>query len=580
MKKNNTVKFIFLTTLIFILIIIMFSVFHLLQYEGFNPSDDGVIAAQSFRLMHGEIPHKDFIAIRPAGSGYLHLLDFIVPIPMMEAGRWLTVFEYFFYSSCWIFLILIVLNKTDFSRRYPLLTGSLILIAFCLTIQIKQTFPWTTVDAIFFTSFGLTFLFQSIDFSSFKLNKTASAIAALLFMSCAALCRQTFVFPLCISGLAILIGGYHSKKIFPALLAGITGILPILIYFIYLILNSALPDFINQMTGRTELFHTGIFEYGVHLFYTPWLALYLIYAFILFALRFKKNNFQKYLNSADGLTALLISSCSVAMFFSEFQKTIPFVFFWTVLYLSCRLYLAKHRGNFLFLSFASLLLAWTGSISLGDNSPLFCSGILISVIAMQLFLLHEDFVTTFFKKKKKAFQIGSLISALSILSFTIYSQGRFNYRDLPRDQLTETLKEYFPEMGNIHTNKNTRAYYDELLRIKNELHIPQNHLVVLPNNAAIYPLLNSGNPFPVDWAQGNEYIGAKDKMFADIKSAIKTEKLYILVDKMDSKYMFDGFEPFKPDYPFNHEYLPIIETSEICTKANIDSPFFNIYISN
>ncbi len=579
MKKNNGGRYIFLSCLIFILIIILFTLFKLVAFEGFNPSDDGVIAAQSYRLLHGEIPHKDFIAIRPAGSGYFHMLDYILPLPMMEAGRWLTIFEYFIYAACWLFLALLAVQKVNFIREKPLIISCLLVIAFCLTIQIRHLFPWTTVDAIFFDSLGILFLTSGFAFNSFTIKNYFSVIIAFIFLSIAALCRQTFVLPLGFAGLAVLIAGYRSGKLTRAILTGLTGILPILIYFSYLFNQGALPDFKNQMTGRTELFHTGIFEYGVHLFYTPWVLLYFFYFVLLFAPLFKKFIPVKYMNLFDLVTACIIVVTSIAMFFPNYQKTIPFVFFWTCMYLTGRLWLAKKKGIPLFLSIAVLVVSWTASISLGDNSPLFCSGILISVVFMQLFVLHEESLHAFFSQNKKRLTAFP-VSAAFALAFTIYSQGRNNYRDLSRTYLTEKLDDYFPAMGNIHTCANTRLYFDELMRIKNELQIPSGHLVVLPNNAAIYPLLESPNPFPIDWAQANEYIGAEDKMLTDIKSALTSQKLFILVDKMDSKYMFDGYEPFKPDYDFNHAYLPLITNAGLCTKVHLNNPFFDVYISN
>lgn len=580
MKKNNTAGYIFLCSLVFVLIIISFTICKLVPFEGFNPSDEGVIAAQSFRLMHGEVPHKDFISIRPAGSGYLHIIDFLFPIPFIEAGRWFTIFEYFIYAAIWLFLMITAINNSRLIRDFPVRISACILIAFCLTIQIKHIFPWTTVDAIFFTSIGFLSYFRSIDFSTFRLIKPAAAFWGILLMSIAALCRQTFIFPVGVSGLTILIAGFRSKKLFSALLTGIAGCLPVVSYLIYLNAHAAFNDFIDQMTGRTELFHTGIFEYGVHLFYTPWVILYACYTLVLILLKTNKNGTLKNLLYFDLITFLIIAGSGFAMFFTSTQKTIPFVFFWTTLYLTIRLIFCKKPGKVIFISLAGLLLSWTGSISLGDNSPLFCSGILLTIIASQLFKLYEMPLTHFFKNNDKLFKTSLPVISILILSFTIYSEGQFNYRDLSRNNLTEALNNFFPEMDDVHTNKNTYAYFGELMRLKNELHIPLNDLVVLPNNAAIYPLLNSRNPFPVDWAQCNEYIGAEEKMNADIRSALGHKDIVILVDKIDSKYMFDGFEPFKPDLAFNHAYLPLITNSSLCKKMDVNSPYFDVYIPN
>src|SRR5918912_610006 len=45
---------------------------------GFNPTDDGFILAYSRRLLDGQVPHRDFISIRPVGSSYLHLIEVVI----------------------------------------------------------------------------------------------------------------------------------------------------------------------------------------------------------------------------------------------------------------------------------------------------------------------------------------------------------------------------------------------------------------------------------------------------------------------------------------------------------------------
>ena len=47
---------------------------HLLfSWIGFNPTDDGFTLAYSRRLLEGQVPHRDFILLRPALSPLLHV---------------------------------------------------------------------------------------------------------------------------------------------------------------------------------------------------------------------------------------------------------------------------------------------------------------------------------------------------------------------------------------------------------------------------------------------------------------------------------------------------------------------------
>ena len=45
----------------------------------------------------------------------------------------------------------------------------------------------------------------------------------------------------------------------------------------------------------------------------------------------------------------------------------------------------------------------------------------------------------------------------------------------------------------------------------------KDRFVLLPNNAFIYPILQSRNPFPVDWMQHDEYNNSEKKLFEKIK---------------------------------------------------------------
>src|SRR5947209_7722457 len=60
---------------------------------GFNPTDDGYVLSQAYRILHGAVPHKDLISPRPLGSAVIHLVDFLVPLPLLEASRLVALAE-------------------------------------------------------------------------------------------------------------------------------------------------------------------------------------------------------------------------------------------------------------------------------------------------------------------------------------------------------------------------------------------------------------------------------------------------------------------------------------------------------
>ncbi len=150
MKKNNYISFFTLTLISGLFFIILFLLINYVENEGFNPSDDGVVIAQSYRLFNGEIPHKDFISIRPVFSGILHGVHLISPLPLQLSARWFVLLEYFIYSFLWIILLFNVF-KFDLGKSYRKYFAFIFLafFSFLLNVNNYNLYPWTTIDAIF-----------------------------------------------------------------------------------------------------------------------------------------------------------------------------------------------------------------------------------------------------------------------------------------------------------------------------------------------------------------------------------------------------------------------------------------------
>jgi len=78
--KKDFYKYSLTSIIIAVLLAILFSQLNYVENEGFNPTDEGVVLAQSWRIINGETPHQDFISIRPAASGYLHAINYYYPV--------------------------------------------------------------------------------------------------------------------------------------------------------------------------------------------------------------------------------------------------------------------------------------------------------------------------------------------------------------------------------------------------------------------------------------------------------------------------------------------------------------------
>lgn len=149
---------------------------------GFNPTDDGVVLAQTARFWSGQIPFLDFVSIRPFGSVFLHWPALMFGEYRLLASRFITVFEIGFYSYAFLSFTVNRMRIELSELVFWLLAG----ISFALNLHSFPFIAWTSIDAIFLVSVGV-----------FLRNKLSSdswwSLLAYATISMAALCRQTFL---------------------------------------------------------------------------------------------------------------------------------------------------------------------------------------------------------------------------------------------------------------------------------------------------------------------------------------------------------------------------------------------------
>src|SRR6059058_502554 len=84
-------------------------IFHLcFSWMGFTPTDEGFTLAHSRRILDGQVPHRDFIIIRPFFSPLLH-------VPVVRFGGaytfWLSRLVVWFQFGCLAALWTIVSDR-------------------------------------------------------------------------------------------------------------------------------------------------------------------------------------------------------------------------------------------------------------------------------------------------------------------------------------------------------------------------------------------------------------------------------------------------------------------------------------
>ena len=70
---------------------------------GFNPSDDGMFLSYSRRILEGQIPHLDFISIRPALSALIHLPEvYFLDETLLYTSRFIVLLQISLFCTLWI----------------------------------------------------------------------------------------------------------------------------------------------------------------------------------------------------------------------------------------------------------------------------------------------------------------------------------------------------------------------------------------------------------------------------------------------------------------------------------------------
>ena len=342
------------------------------------------------------------------------------------------------------------------------------------------------------------------------------------------------------------------------------------------------------MTGRTELVETGIIQFIKYFIKSKLLVLnvLVIIWFVLFSVNRNifKNKKKKLLHAKTWILGFYFFATLAFSFFHFYQKSniiyiVPFEFFWILISVFLiAIHTLKLKMNQIVTIFFVILLSWTSSISLGDNSPIFAMGLLgVTTIILIIYILQKQNNSVRKIITKKHFPIFIIAVVCSLFVVSIFGQRRANYRDLPSEKLDYSLGEIFFELGEIRTNKNCFDYYSDFISIYNSMDDIQNNFVMLPNNSAIYPILKSRNPFPLDWMQHDEYIGAEQLLYEKIEEVLKTKKIYIFIDKHELKKISQKLEPKKYDN-YLYDYLPLV--FENCLEVEIESDFFKVFISN
>lgn len=459
--------------------------FLLYGFHGFCDTDQGFIPALSYRISLGEIPHLDFIYVRPPLSPILHSLElWLLPENLEMLG---TRFFFFFYVWLSVFLSLKAFQKfLDFEKMG---ISVWLLGAFCYVITVHNfpPMPWHTLDGILMASIGFFVMTRG--------PKLYWTIPGLIILSMSALAKQPYgIAP--IVGSALLFFLYERRLAILSVLG--TAALGLGALFV---VDLATPDtslfgtLMGQVSGVTSLqdLRFGAYQRYVRPVVLSFLPITVLWAILRFRMPFPK---------ADRIVSWVIWLGFIAMAIGHvvftwkegtfmpprlgfyhallFGGMITAVFFWW----------DKIDRKAMALLLAMGAIDWASGISWGFVVPVLYST--PAVVGIVYFLLNG------LEYKPSWWYFPSIVAALFIGFFLMY---QYPYREPHRSELTHNIGEIFPKMNHIYTHKAMYDKFGELDRMHRKW---GDNFTVLPAFPIANYVTNTRPAIHVDWAHDAE----------------------------------------------------------------------------
>ncbi len=554
---------------------------HLLfSWMGFNPTDEGFTLAATRRLLDGEIPHRDFISIRPAGP-------YLTYLPVMIFGgdyviwlsRWVAWLQLALVGWCWVAAfdrwLVLTLNPTR--------AAAVAFTAFAMSAHDYPVMAWHSLDAMAATAAGVALV-------STRRRRAATLGYAALGAAC--LSRQNYL-PMA-PAMLLLTGDWRSPRCMAAAAA------PVTIMAAVLAAAGALPDAMSQLLAKHDLRTVGIIHYlddnalpwtlnagywGMALLFgdvragrttdaarTGRLFGLLLLAGLSYWAAFELRT-ESYphlpsfalfgavagacLNQLDGLaarphavlTGAVLYAFTVAML-AGLRDPLGAAALAAAL-LAARVLLAARippaprdgtppeRGNRSRVARTGLLAVaggWCASISVGYNSPALMAG------PLAVLLLAWPFAATRWSSSLRWMRgtvvaLAGLQAATAGIAFGL-TRCRNIYRDRPAWQLTAPLGGILPGGRLLRTNPATAAYLADLAALVARLG-PTPYAIV-PDTAAHWVRSARRNPLPIDWAEG--FTLMSPDLFGRVARALDaTPGLMILVPKVSVEELASGY---------------------------------------
>ena len=472
---------------------------HLLfSSHGFNPSDEGYYLSNARRVLDGEVPHRDFITLRPAGA-------YLLFAPLVAWGGDSTIWISRFFALvelvtiAWLWALMIHRHLgAPFGHALPVAPA---LVAFMLMLGWYPLMVTTTVEGYFCFTIGLALVFG---------GAPARRMLGYLIMGYAYLCRQNMLFAGVLSVVAL--GDWRQLRYWVALA------LPGIVYVVWLASVGGLVDFFIQLTAASTrgTSHGGFFAIGVlHWLRQPLLYLGLLTgaaAGWLFRRSAASHSRRNVLQVGAGVAivfAIAVAGPLMTLRYGHISRVPDFRWYsFAVAGLTASLLVSLRwrAASPPFdrrLVWCGLAIAWGVSFSWATAAPTLFIGplVLFSLAITSIAVRH---ILTADHRGRLGWGLGVLAVPLAVILYEA-RQGWIGL-DPPSSQMTQRVDGVFPGARHLVTDANTYAYlvdFQDALR-----RAGPSSVVIAPDLAAYWIRAPRRNPISINWPYTGELINA------------------------------------------------------------------------
>lgn len=500
---------------------------------GFFPTDEGLVLAYAYRILHGQVPHRDFVSPRPLGSGLLHLIDFAIPGPLFEVSRVITLCEYVAYAVLFAWLIYAL---APWRWGVAMVAGCAWSVL--MNMNIFPLFAWYTVDGLLFVAAGLVVVQAGVTRDSFRL-----IAVGFLLVGTAALTKQSFVPGPAIAWLLLLprlMPMGWTERVKQLVLTGVLGAVPSLIFVAVIAAFGGFVQLRHQLLGGAVVFGEPMLAQWSPRHDLLWLGILVPGAVVLGAVIASGQARRGLQLAARALLSALVIGVPLASQIGVSGSLWGDRLFWMAAFFwGARLFISKKWDG---VGLVILGCAWMSSLSYGFPYPNFVAG------GIGLYMLERAWSGFAIAEMRlpRALPAVAAIAALALTAAVfVPARRQAVYDDRPAAYLTADLANVSSAFGGILTNPSTQSY---LAQMKSCIaRYPARYVAVLPENAAMYPALGLDNPFPIDWLWPDDIHGSEAMIMSTVSRLNQSDDWLVMFQTVDEPQVLAGSpEPATP----------------------------------